>query len=162
MPKYTVVYACVAWKSLSSRQSPVLTFWIWPFSVHCHRKLSSLNLHSSIRTVLGGIALTHRLALPWNIIKPFKTLPENLKCLKLMTLISHFPINLFINSDAWIVIHCGLSRVKSTIYKPLSLKEYTIQEKYWDKRFLRYNGGYVNQFSKHFMLLVCTYGVMNF
>ena len=49
-------------------------------------------------------------------------------------------INLFINSDAiLIVMHCGLSRVKDTIYKPLLLEEYTTQEKYCDKRFLSYN-----------------------
>ena len=48
-------------------------------------------------------------------------------------------------------MHCGLSRVKNTIYKPLSLEEYTLQEKYCDERFLIVTMGYVNQFCKHFM-----------
>ena len=43
-------------------------------------------------------------------------------------------------TPSWIVIHCGLSRVKNTIYKPLTLEEYTIQGKYCDERFLSYNG----------------------
>ena len=52
-------------------------------------------------------------------------------------------------------MHCGLSRVKNTIEKPLSSEEYTVvtvQEKYYcDERFLSYN-----KFSEHFMLSVCT------
>ena len=34
-----------------------------------------------------------------------------------------------IATPSWIVMHCGLSRVKNTIYKPLSLEEYTIYKK---------------------------------
>ena len=37
-------------------------------------------------------------------------------------------------------MHCGLSRVKNTIYKPLSSEENTVQKKYCDERFLSYNG----------------------
>ena len=45
-------------------------------------------------------------------------------------------INLFIiNSDA-ILNREALSRVKNNIYKPLSLEEYTIQEKYCDEHLL--------------------------
>ena len=48
-----------------------------------------------------------------------------------------FVINLFINSDA-ILKRDALWSIqgKNTIYKPLSLREYTIQEKYCDERFL--------------------------
>ena len=74
-----------------------------------------------------------------------------------------FIINLFINRDG-ILNRDALWSIqsKNAICKPLSLEEYTIQEKYCDERFLRYNGGYVNKFSKYFMPSVCTYGVMNF
>ena len=73
-----------------------------------------------------------------------------------------FVINLFINSDA-ILKRDALWSIqgKNTTYKPLSLGEYTIQEKYCDERFL-VTMGYVNQFSEHFMPSVCTCGVMNF
>ena len=37
------------------------------------------------------------------------------------------------------------------IYKPLSLKEYTIQEKYCDKRFFSYNG----DMSINFLSILC-------
>ena len=51
-----------------------------------------------------------------------------------------FVINLFINSDA--ILKCdalwSIQR-KNTIYKQLSLGEYTIQEKYCDERFLVIN-----------------------
>ena len=50
-----------------------------------------------------------------------------------------FVINLFINSNA-ILKHDALWFIqgKNTIYKPLLLGEYTIQEKYCDKRFLSF------------------------
>ena len=63
-----------------------------------------------------------------------------------------FTINLFINGDATrFVMHCGLSRAKNTIYKPLSLEGYTIQEKYCDERFLSYNG----DMSINFLSILC-------
>ena len=61
-------------------------------------------------------------------------------------------INLFINIDAILNRDaCSLSRVKNTIYKPLSLEEYTIQEIYCDERFLMYNG----DMSINFLSILC-------
>ena len=56
-----------------------------------------------------------------------------------------------IATPSWIVMHCGLSRVKNTIYKPLSLRECTIQEKHCDKRFLSYN----RDMSINFLSILC-------
>ena len=62
-------------------------------------------------------------------------------------------INLFINSDAILNRDalCGLSRVKNTIYKPLSLEEYTVHEKYFVERFFSYNG----DMSINFLSILC-------
>ena len=61
-------------------------------------------------------------------------------------------INLFINSDA-ILNHDALWSIqgKNNIYMPLSLEEYTIQEKYCDERFLSYNG----DMSINFLSILC-------
>ena len=59
-------------------------------------------------------------------------------------------------------MHCGLSEVKNTIYKPLSLEEYTIQEKYCDEHFLSYN----EDISINFLSILCNkfarMAIMNF
>ena len=73
-----------------------------------------------------------------------------------------FVINLFINSDAILkrdALWC--IQGKNTIYKPLSLGEYTIQEKYCDERFL-VTMGICQSILKHFMPSVSTCGIMNF
>ena len=63
----------------------------------------------------------------------------------------------FVNSDA-ILNRDALWSIqgKNTIYKPLSLEEYTTQEKNCDERFLSYNRNISINF------LSCGYGVMNF
>ena len=48
----------------------------------------------------------------------------------------------------WCIV---ISRVKNTVYKQLSLEEYTRQEKYCDERFLGYNG----DMSINFLSILC-------
>ena len=58
----------------------------------------------------------------------------------------------FVNRDA-ILNRDALWSIqgKNTIYKPLSLEEYSIQEKYCDERFLSYNG----DMSVNFLSISC-------
>lgn len=37
------------------------------------------------------------------------------------------------------MIHCGVSRIRNIVYKPLSLEEYTIGEKYCDEFYAFYD-----------------------
>ena len=66
-------------------------------------------------------------------------------------IINRMKINLFINSDA--ILN------RDALWSIQGEKHYlaaAIQENYCNDRFLSYNGDYVNQFSKHFMLSVST------
>ena len=59
---------------------------------------------------------------------------------------------LSIATPSRIVMQCGQSRVKNTIYKPLSLEEYTIQETYCDERF---SFSYNEDMSINFLSILC-------